>query len=138
MQLEVSSCLVWPSFCCQHSKQESTIRCIDIDVAIHQLKGLVSFKKKDTGRQVLRKQRLRLCKFQLICRLKLNFLWNKNISLQGKITMMKTHNVLLLPEESFRIDYFNTLMDHALVSLESRFEQFQRYRKTFGFFYVKS
>lgn len=44
-------------------------------------------------------------------------------------------NVLLSPEESFRIDYFNTLMDQALVSLESRFEQFQRYEKTFGFLF---
>ncbi|KAL9308268.1 putative HAT dimerization domain, ribonuclease H-like superfamily [Arabidopsis thaliana] len=35
----------------------------------------------------------------------------------------------------FRIDYFIQIMDQALYSLETRFEQFQRYEQIFGFLF---
>lgn len=41
----------------------------------------------------------------------------------------------LSPEDDFRINYFLPLMDQALVSLESRFEQFQKYEQNFGFLF---
>ncbi|KAL9299022.1 putative HAT dimerization domain, ribonuclease H-like superfamily [Arabidopsis thaliana] len=44
-------------------------------------------------------------------------------------------NMELSTEEDFRINYFLTLIDQALISLESRFEQFQRYEQTFGFLF---
>lgn len=39
------------------------------------------------------------------------------------------------PEDSFRISYFLQAMDQALYSLETRFEQFQKYEQTFGFLF---
>ncbi|XP_056848988.1 uncharacterized protein LOC108831809 [Raphanus sativus] len=41
----------------------------------------------------------------------------------------------LSPEESFRISYFLQVMDQALYSLETRFEQFHKYEQTFGFLF---
>jgi len=44
-------------------------------------------------------------------------------------------SVNLSPEESFRTSYFLQVMDQALYSLETRFEQFQKYEQTFGFLF---
>ncbi|XP_048621665.1 zinc finger MYM-type protein 1-like [Brassica napus] len=44
-------------------------------------------------------------------------------------------SVDLSPEESFRTSYFLQVMDQALYSLETRFEQFQKYEQTFGFLF---
>ena len=41
----------------------------------------------------------------------------------------------LSPEESFRISYFIQVMDQALYSLKTRFEQFEKYEQTFGFLF---
>lgn len=38
-------------------------------------------------------------------------------------------------EKSFRVNYFIYIIDHALSSLKSRFEQFQIYEETFGFLF---
>ncbi|XP_058223043.1 uncharacterized protein LOC131332765 [Rhododendron vialii] len=43
--------------------------------------------------------------------------------------------VSLLAAESFRVNYFLFVLDHGLSSLESRFEQFQRYEETWGFLF---
>lgn len=43
--------------------------------------------------------------------------------------------VVLSPEESFRVDYFIQIMDQALCSLETRFEQFEKYEQIFGFLF---
>lgn len=111
---------------------------IDIDAAIQHLKGLVSFffKYRETGfEEAKAKARQIAADMEIEAEFPVK---------QKRIIRRKKHydedpeideNVLLSPEESFRIDYFNTLMDQALVSLESRFEQFQRYEKTFGFLF---
>ncbi|GFY95698.1 hypothetical protein Acr_11g0000040 [Actinidia rufa] len=41
----------------------------------------------------------------------------------------------LSSEESFRVNYFLFVVDKALSSLESRFKQFQRYEKIWGFLF---
>ena len=38
-------------------------------------------------------------------------------------------------EESFRIDYFLYIIDQAISSIQSRFEQFQIYKTYFGFLF---
>ncbi|XP_042400828.1 zinc finger MYM-type protein 1-like [Zingiber officinale] len=39
------------------------------------------------------------------------------------------------PKESFRVNYFLFIIDQALSSLQTRFEQFQKYEETFGFLF---
>ena len=39
-------------------------------------------------------------------------------------------------EESFRINYFLYIVDQAILSIESRFEQFQIYEDIFGFYLI--
>ena len=39
------------------------------------------------------------------------------------------------PEEYFRINYFLYIVDQAIFSIESRFEQFQIYENIFGFLF---
>lgn len=110
---------------------------IDIDAAIHQLNGLVLYFKKyrETG---FEEAKAKARKVAADMEIEAEF-----PTKQKRIIRRKKHydedieiadeNVLLSPEESFRIDYFNILMDQALVSLQSRFEQFQKYEETFGF-----
>ena len=43
--------------------------------------------------------------------------------------------VSLSAEESFRVNYFLFVVDKALSSFESRFEQFQRYEEIWGFLF---
>ena len=38
-------------------------------------------------------------------------------------------------EESFRVDYFLYIVDQTLYSLKLRFEQFKKYKDTFGFLF---
>jgi hypothetical protein len=40
------------------------------------------------------------------------------------------------PEESFRTSYFIHIVDQAIVSLTTRFEQYQEYQKKFGFLFT--
>ncbi|XP_042386310.1 uncharacterized protein LOC121977979, partial [Zingiber officinale] len=47
----------------------------------------------------------------------------------------KINEVKLSPEESFKINYFNYIIDHAISSLQSRFEQFKIYEDNFNFLY---
>ncbi|XP_066330541.1 uncharacterized protein [Miscanthus floridulus] len=47
-----------------------------------------------------------------------------------------TNIATMSPEELFRIEYFNTLIDQAIVSLETRFEQYKEYQKNFGFLFT--
>lgn len=108
---------------------------IDIDAAIHQLKGLVSYFKnyRETGFEEAKTKAKQIATDMDI---EAEFPARKKRVIRRKKhfdedTEIVDENVQLLPEESFRIDYFNTLMDQALVSLEARFEQFQRYEETF-------
>ena len=43
--------------------------------------------------------------------------------------------VLKTPEELFKSDYFLYILDHAITSFRSRFEQFKIYQDIFGFLF---
>ncbi|ESQ39773.1 hypothetical protein EUTSA_v10001096mg [Eutrema salsugineum] len=91
---------------------------IDIDNAIVQLKGLVSFLKnyRETGFE--------------------------KAKAEAKIIAEKKHfdEAVERDDESEmlsekEIDYFLRIVDQAIVSLQIRFEQFEEYEKTFGFLF---
>jgi hypothetical protein len=42
-------------------------------------------------------------------------------------------NVVIDPEQSFRIIEFNTILDNAISSVQSRFEQTKEFRQYWGF-----
>lgn len=41
----------------------------------------------------------------------------------------------LLTEDSFRVNYFLSIVDQALSSLKNRFEQFEKYEEIWGFLF---
>ncbi|XP_022024719.1 uncharacterized protein LOC110925056 [Helianthus annuus] len=45
--------------------------------------------------------------------------------------------VTFSPEEDFRVNYFLSIVDQAIFSLETRFEQYQKFEKIFGFLFPK-
>ncbi|XP_042386692.1 zinc finger MYM-type protein 1-like [Zingiber officinale] len=48
---------------------------------------------------------------------------------------INSEEVTQSPKESFRVNYFLFIIDQALSSLQTRFEQFQKYEETFGFLF---
>ncbi|XP_010501913.1 PREDICTED: zinc finger MYM-type protein 1-like [Camelina sativa] len=106
---------------------------MDIDAAIHQLKGLVSYFKKyrETG---FEEEKSKATQIAAEMEIEATFPVNKKRIIRKKKHYdedreVVSENVILTLEERFRIDYFNILIDQALVSLESRYEQ------TFGFLF---
>jgi hypothetical protein len=105
-----------------------------IDVAINQLKTLIDFFKnyRESGFVTAMSSAIEIVKeleiepvFQEkhIIRRKRNF--NENVDY--KITQSV--------EKSFRIDYFLSIVDQAISSIEQRFEQFHIYEELFGFLF---
>ncbi|XP_066361267.1 uncharacterized protein [Miscanthus floridulus] len=47
-----------------------------------------------------------------------------------------TNTATMSPEELFRVEYFLRLVDQAIVSLTTRFEQYKEYQKNFGFLFT--
>ncbi|XP_066384776.1 uncharacterized protein [Miscanthus floridulus] len=108
-----------------------------IDVAIKKVKGLISFFEgyRETGFL----QALESAK-EIALEMDIGTTFTK----KRKITRKRHHvenpedtNIATMsPEELFRIEYFNTLIDQAIVSLETRFEQYKEYQKNFGFLFT--
>ncbi|XP_066313637.1 uncharacterized protein [Miscanthus floridulus] len=108
-----------------------------IDVAIKKVKGLISFFEgyRETGFL----QALESAK-EIALEMDIGTTFTK----KRKITRKRHHDenpedtniATMSPEELFRIEYFNTLIDQAIVSLETRFEQYQEYQKNFGFLFT--
>ncbi|XP_071689120.1 uncharacterized protein [Rutidosis leptorrhynchoides] len=46
-----------------------------------------------------------------------------------------SQDVSFTPEEAFRVNYFLYIVDKAILSLETRFDQFKNYEKLFGFLF---
>ena len=108
-----------------------------IDVAIKKVKGLISFFEgyRETGFL----QALESAK-EIAVEMDIGTTFTK----KRKITRKRHHDenpedtniATMSPEELFRIEYFNTLIDQAIVSLETRFEQYKEYQKNFGFLFT--
>jgi len=108
-----------------------------IDVAIKKVKGFISFFEgyRETGFL----QALESAK-EIALEMDIGTTFTK----KRKITRKRHHDenpedtniATMSPEELFRIEYFNTLIDQAIVSLETRFEQYKEYQKNFGFLFT--
>ena len=69
--------------------------------------------------------------------------WKLNLYFIKKSVIHKTKHfdentndkIVQSPESSFKINYFLYIVDQAITSLQSRFEQFQVYDNIFGFLF---
>jgi len=52
-----------------------------------------------------------------------------------KIDKNIENEVIKLPQESFRMDYFLYIVDKTIITLQNRFEQFKIYEYIFGFLF---
>ncbi|XP_013617859.1 PREDICTED: uncharacterized protein LOC106324438 [Brassica oleracea var. oleracea] len=112
---------------------------MDIDIAIAQVKGLVSFFKdyRETGFQKSKREAERIA-----TEMEIDPMFSKKAKRPTKRKQFYGEEpdkvgevVVLTPEEDFRINYFIKIVDQGLVSLETRFDQLQGYEKTFGFLF---
>lgn len=106
-----------------------------IDVAIDQLKGLITFLEKyrasglakaiDEAKEIASKmgvEPVRIHEKRVIRRKKQ---FDESVS----------EEVTFSAEESFRVNYFLYIMNQVVSSLTSRFEQFKKYQETWGFLF---
>ncbi|XP_028083784.1 zinc finger MYM-type protein 1-like [Camellia sinensis] len=105
-----------------------------IDVAIFQLKGLITFleKYRETGfldAMIEAKEVATLMEIDPVFREK------RVIRKKKQFDENVSEEVTQTAKESFRVNYFMYIFDQALSSLKSRFEQFQVYEENFGFLF---
>ena len=107
-----------------------------IDVAMEQIKGLISFFKgyRNTGFN----NALDYAK-EIAIELNIDPVFPQRRIIRRKKQFdenLTTSSVELSEEESFRVNYFLYLVDQAIVSLNKRFEQYQEYESIFGFLFT--
>ena len=105
-----------------------------IDIAIDQLKGLISFFKKYredgfTSAMISSKE--------IAIKMEIEPIFHEKRIIRRKKQFDENVNdeITQSAEESFRINYFLYIVDQAISSIESRFEQFQIYEDIFGFLF---
>ncbi|KAG5576503.1 hypothetical protein H5410_056637 [Solanum commersonii] len=97
---------------------------LDFDVAIDQLRGLVSFFK--TYREEGFTSTMISAK-EIALEMNIEPIFRKKRNVDNEITRSL--------EESFRVDYFLYIVEQAIFSLQNRFEQFEVYENIFGFLF---
>ncbi|XP_028121906.1 zinc finger MYM-type protein 1-like [Camellia sinensis] len=105
-----------------------------IDAAIHQLKGLITFleKYRETG---FLEAMIEAKKVAIEMEIEPTFRERRVIRRKKHFNENVSEEVAQSAEESFRVNYFIYIIDQALSSFKSRFEQFQIYDETFGFLF---
>ena len=105
-----------------------------INIAIDQLKGLISFFKKYredgfTSAMISSKE--------IAIKMEIEPIFHEKRIIRRKKQFDENVNdeITQSAEESFRINYFLYIVDQAISSIESRFEQFQIYEDIFGFLF---
>ncbi|XP_045797776.1 zinc finger MYM-type protein 1-like [Trifolium pratense] len=106
-----------------------------IDFAMEKIKGLISFfeEYRETGF----KNALNYAT-EIALELNIDPVFSQKRKIQRKRQFdenLSTASVELSEEESFRVNYFLYLVDQAVVSLKTRFEQYQQYESIFGFLF---
>jgi hypothetical protein len=108
-----------------------------IDVAIEKVKGLISFFKgyRETGfleaLEVAKEISLEMDIGTTFCNkreIKRKRQFHENPDDRNASTKFA--------QESFKVDYFLTIVDQAISSLATRFEQYKHYQKNFGFLFT--
>ncbi|XP_042410187.1 zinc finger MYM-type protein 1-like [Zingiber officinale] len=107
---------------------------MDIDIAIRQLKGLISslqeFRESGFDQALIEAEHIASeMGIEPIFREK------RIIRRKRQFDEINSEEVTQSPKESFRVNYFLFIIDQALSSLQTRFEQFQKYEETFGFLF---
>ena len=105
-----------------------------IDVAIDQLKGLISFLEsyRENG---FYSALISLKDIALEMEIEPVFREKPKIFRKKQFGDTSENAVTLSTEESFRIEYFLFIVDLAISSIKSRFEQFKIYENIFGFLF---
>ncbi|XP_045802280.1 zinc finger MYM-type protein 1-like [Trifolium pratense] len=105
-----------------------------MDVAIEQLKGLISFfeKYREDG---FENAMISAKEIASEMDIEPKFREKRIIHRKKRFDESVDNEVSKTPEESFKSDYFLYILDHAITSFQSRFEQFKIYQDIFGFLF---
>ena len=105
-----------------------------IDIAINQLKCLISFfeKYRESGFT-----NAMISSKEIACEMGIEPIFREKRRVRRKKQFDENvdDEVTQSIEESFRIDYFTYIIDQAISSLKNRFEQLQKYENIFGFLF---
>ena len=109
-----------------------------IDVAIKEVEGLISFfeKFRDTGFD----KAINVAK-EIAIEMDIDPVFRQKRVIRRKRQFDESsvdHDTSYSVEESFKVQYFLYIVDQALVSLKTRFEQYKEYEKVFGFLFTSS
>ncbi|XP_022552196.1 zinc finger MYM-type protein 1-like [Brassica napus] len=112
---------------------------MDIDIAIAQVKGLISFFKdyRETGFQAAKVEAEKIAiamEIDHVFSVKVKRFIKKK-QYHDEEPRKDDEDVIFTAEENSRINYFIKIVDQSLVSFEKRFDQLQSYEKTFGFLF---
>lgn len=107
---------------------------MDIDTAINQLKGLISFFEnyRETG---FLEAKIEATEIANTMGVEPVFPEKRIIHRKKQFDESSSEDVLQSAEECFRIKFFLYVVDQALLSLRTRFEQLQKYEEKFGFLF---
>ena len=105
-----------------------------IDIAIDQLKGLISFFENYRENGLVSAM---ISAKEIACAMEIEPKFNEKrvICRKRNFDEKIVEDQSLSPENSFRINYFIYIVDQAISSIRSRFEQFQMYENMFGFLF---
>ena len=105
-----------------------------IDIAIDQLNGLISFFFKYREDRFISAM---ISPKEIAIKMEIEPIFHEKCIIHRKKQFDEIVNdeITQSAEESFRINYFLYIVDRAISSIESRFEQFQIYEDIFGFLF---
>lgn len=108
-----------------------------IDVAMKEVKNLVNFFK--SYREVGLSSAIQMAEeIALEMDVEPVFPQRRQIRRKRQFDEVNDNEVVFSPEEDFRVNYFLTIVDQAIESLESRFTQYEAYEKLFGFLFPQT
>ena len=105
---------------------------MQIDIAMTQVSGLISYFKK--YRESFVDAMMKAKEIANEIGIEPIFIQKRVIRRKKQFDETSDNETILSVEENFRIQYFLYTIDHAISSLDKRFEQYKLYENIFGFF----